>query len=64
MAASPKKSAKTKKPVGLADIELHHDAWKRFENFVDANVRTRAAPTKKPTASRPKATSRKRAKKA
>jgi hypothetical protein len=46
---------------GLDEIELHPDAWKRFENFVKAKVPTRPA---KPTASRPKATSRKRAKKA
>jgi hypothetical protein len=51
----------TKKTSDLADIELHPDAWKRFENFVKAKVPNRPA---KPTPSRPKAASRKRTKKA
>jgi hypothetical protein len=51
------------KKSSLDEIELHPDAWKRFEKFVDTQVRTHARPAKKPTASRPKATSQKRAKK-
>jgi len=43
------KSEKTKKPKSLADIELHPDAWDRFERFVKTSV-----PNRKPTASRPK----------
>jgi hypothetical protein len=52
-----------KKKPKLEEIELHPDAWERFEDFVDTKVRTSAAPAKKPTASRPKATSRKPTKK-
>jgi hypothetical protein len=52
-----------KKAAGLAEIELHPDAWKRFEKFVDTKVTTRPAPKPKATPSRAKATSRKSAKK-
>jgi len=48
-----------KKPGTLEDIELHSDAWERFEKFVDTKVRTSATPIKKPTTSRPKTASRK-----
>lgn len=51
----------TKKPK-LREIELHPDAWDRFENFVKKNVPNR--PPAKTKVSRPKVTSRKRAKKA
>ncbi len=53
-----------KKKSELDEIELHPDAWKRFETFVDTKVRTRATPAKKATASRAKAATRKRANKA
>jgi hypothetical protein len=53
--------ARTKK-AELDAIELHPDAWDRFENFVDTKVRTTApAPAKRKT-SRPKTPSRKRPK--
>jgi hypothetical protein len=52
-----------KKTAELEDIELHHDAWKRFEDFVDTKVCIAAAPSKR-TPSRAKATSRKASKSA
>jgi len=48
-----------KKLTGLDAIELHPDAWKRFERFVKTSV-----PTRKPTASRPKTATKKTRKKA
>ncbi len=59
MNRNPKGHQKPAKSAGLADIELHQDAWQRFENFVTANVPKHPA---KPTASRAKAATRKRAK--
>ena len=43
----------------LSEIELHADAWDRFERFVKSSI-----PTRKPTASRPKAATKKARKKA
>jgi hypothetical protein len=52
----------TKAPSGLDAIELHPDAWARFERYVDTSVRTRPAAKPKAATSRPKATSKKRRK--
>jgi hypothetical protein len=57
------KKAPPKKP-DLADIELHPDAWKRFEDFVTAKVPTRPAPTPKRKPSRTKAATSKAKKRA
>jgi len=46
-----------KKTTRLEDIELLHDAWKRFEGFVKAKVRTTPLPKK--AASRAKPATRK-----
>jgi len=43
-----------KKTVALADIELHSDAWKRFETFVTKNVPNRPAVKANVKASRKK----------
>jgi hypothetical protein len=51
------------KKSDLDAIELHPDAWQRFEKFVDTKVRTTAAPTKRKP-SRPKATTAKPGRKA
>jgi hypothetical protein len=57
--------SKSKRPAAALDeIELHSDAWQRFEKFVETKVTTRPAPTPKPTASRAKSTTGKRPKKA
>jgi hypothetical protein len=50
---SPVKGAK-KKP-GLDDIELHADAWDRFEDFVKTKVPTKAAVPAKSKAPKAKA---------
>jgi hypothetical protein len=52
-----------KKKSGLDSIELHPDAWDRFENFVKTKVPTRAPAPAKPTASRSKGASGKSSKK-
>jgi hypothetical protein len=51
-----------KTPQKLEDIELHPDAWDRFEKFVKKAIPTSRAPKAKRTASRAKAASRKRRK--
>jgi len=55
--------ASSKKKSELDEIELHPDAWERFEKFVDTKVQTKKSSAKKSTASRAKAASRKPAKK-
>jgi hypothetical protein len=57
-----RKTVKTAPSRPLADIELHPDAWKRFESFVKAKLPKR--PPAKGMTSRPSRTSRKPAKKA
>jgi hypothetical protein len=47
------KKAVAKKPK-LEDIELHPDAWNRFERFVKTSVRKPSAPKPKSTPSRAK----------
>lgn len=37
------------------DIELHSDAWARFERFVKGSARKAPAPVKKTAKKRPKA---------
>ncbi len=48
----------------LDEIELHPDAWKRFESFVKTKVPNRPPAKNKPAPSRPKAASRKPRRKA
>ena len=57
-------NSKPKKTSDLSEIELHADAWERFEKFVETSVKTRHPAAPKAAMSRGKAATEKQRKKA